>query len=119
MSYDIGIYHPEVRKRVEAGEELDEFEHPSLDTGAVSRFIAALVEYGYEAEPSSPECRAFAKDCGGTSIQVHVFKTEIGVSVPYGGESEAIFEALQDVSEIVEPQYLAVFNPQEDEWTDA
>jgi hypothetical protein len=119
MSYDIGLYHPSVRARVEAGEELDEFEHPLLDAGAVSKFIETLIEYGYESEPSSPDCRAFAKDVNGTPIEVHVFSTEIGISVPYGGNSEdAVFEALQDASEIAEPRHMALFNPQTGEWAD-
>jgi hypothetical protein len=77
MSYDIGIYHPSVRARVEGGEEMDEFEHPQLDAAAVGRLVEALVGYGYGAEPSTSECRAFVKAVSGNPIQVHVFATEI------------------------------------------
>jgi hypothetical protein len=120
MSYDIGIYHPTVRSRVEGGEEMDEFDHPKLDTPAVERLVGALTTYGYSAEPSTADCRAFIKHVSGNPIQVHVFATEISFSVPYGTSvKEAIFEAIQDASELVEPKYMCLFDPQTGKWADA
>jgi hypothetical protein len=120
MSYDIGIYHPSVRDRVEGGEEMDEFDHPQLDAAAVRRFIEALAGYGYGVEPSTSECRAFAKTVSDSRVQVHVFATEIAFSVPYGKNSkDAIFEALQDASELIEPEHMCVFDPQTGQWLDA
>jgi hypothetical protein len=120
MSYGIGIYHPSVRARVQGGEEMDEFDHPQLDAAAVSRFVEGLAGYGYEAEASTPDCRAFAKAVSGNPIQVHVFATEIAFSVPYGKNSkDAIFEALQDASELIEPEHMCLFDSQTGEWADA
>lgn len=120
MSYDIGIYHPSVRDRVEGGEEMDEFDHPQLDAAAVGRFVDALAGCGYGAEPSTSECRAFVKEVSGIPIQVHVFSTEIAFSVPYGKDSkDTIFEALQDASELIEPEHMCLFDSQTGEWADA
>ncbi len=120
MSYDIGIYHPEVRGRVEGGEDLDGFEHPQLDSAAASRFVESLAAYGYNAEPSAPDHRAFVKNVSGNEVLVHVFPTEIAFSVPYGKNSkDAIFEALQDASEILDSKHMCMFDPQTGEWADA
>lgn len=120
MSYTIAIYHPSVRSLVESGQELDEFEHPPLDPSAVARFIDTLAQYGYGSEPSTAECRAFVKDVSGCPVQVHVFTTEIAFSVPTGRNSEdAVFEALQDASELVDAEHMSLFDPQTGEWTDA
>src|SRR5262245_10471426 len=120
MSYDLGIYHPTVRGRVDGGEEMDEFDHPPLDAASVSRFVESLSAWGYRPEPSTPDCRTFVKSVSGTPVQVHVFATEIAFSVPYGSNSrDAIFEALQDASELVEPEHMCMFNPQTGEWADA
>ena len=37
MSYDIYIYHRDVKKLAEAHESLDEFEHPAFDTSDLER----------------------------------------------------------------------------------
>ena len=119
MSYDIGIYNPAVRDRVEGGEELDAFDHPQLDATAVARFVDALAGYGYKTESSTAECRSFSKAVSGNPVEVNVFATEIAFSVPYGKNSqEAIFEALQDAAELMEPEHMCMFDPQTGEWTD-
>ena len=120
MSYGIGIYHPSVRARVEGGEELDAFTHHKLDAVAVTRFVEGLAEYGYQPESATPASRTFVKDVSGTPIQVHVFSTEIACSIPYWETSkEAIFEALQDAAELVEPEHMCIFDQQSDEWLEA
>jgi hypothetical protein len=43
----------------------------------------------------------------------------ISFTVPYGLEDDSIFDALQDSSELIDVGNLALFNPQENEWTEA
>ena len=120
MSYDIGIYHPTVRSRVESGEEIDGFDHPQIDSAAVARFVESLATYGYKPQPSTPDCREFLKLVSGNPIQVHIFTTEIAFSVPYGNNSkDATFEALQDASELLEHEHMSLFDPQSGGWADA
>lgn len=120
MSYSVQIYHPQVREQAEHGLELDEFQHPPLDPSAVERFVSKLTNYGYSLEASTPACREFVKHINGCPVQVAIFTTEIAFSVPYWQNAQdAIFEALQDASEIIEPDHMVLFNPQDGEWTDA
>jgi hypothetical protein len=107
-------------ERSEQGLELDEFDHPPLDKTAVERFIGRLAKYRYNLESTTPRCREFVKDVGGCPIQVAVFSTEIAFSVPYWQNAkEAILEALQDASELVEPEHMVLFNPQDGTWAEA
>jgi hypothetical protein len=94
MSYNLQIFHREVKTQVETGLELDAFEHPKLET-------------------ETSEVKTFAKG----SITVNVFETMISFTVPYGLEDDSIFDALQDSSELIDTGNLALFNPQENEWT--
>jgi hypothetical protein len=48
-----------------------------------------------------------------------VFAALIAFSIPYRrGENPAIFEALQDASEMVDDSQMRIFNPQEGKWDD-
>ena len=119
MSYDIYLFHPSVRQQVEQGRELDEFNHPPLDSSAVEKFINNLAAYGYRLESTTPECRSFIKNMDGCPIQVSVFTTEIAFTIPYWENSQdAIREALQDACDIPEPEAMVLFDPQTGEWTD-
>src|SRR5262249_30650172 len=76
MSYSFNLFHPIVQKHVEQGKEIDEFDHPPLDSSAVERFISNLAKYGYIPESTTPQCREFVKSIDGCPIQVSVFTTE-------------------------------------------
>ncbi|MBD7922371.1 hypothetical protein JR064_10725 [Xanthomonas sp. CFBP 8703] len=120
MSYGFQLFHPVVREHTEQGKEIDEFDHPPLDQSAVERFIGKLAKYGYSLEATTPRCHEFVKNIGGCPVQVAVFATEIAFSIPYWQNSqEVIFEALQDASELAEPEHMALFNPQDGEWAEA
>ena len=119
MSYSFQLYHPTVRERTRQGNELDTFEHPRLETAAVSEFVNGLAQYGYKLESSTANSRHFVKSVGGCPIQVGVYESEIAFSIPYWKNSEdAIFEALQDASELADFEHMAMFNPQDDVWAD-
>jgi hypothetical protein len=119
MSYSVQIFHPQVRKQTEQGREIDEFDHPPLDPSAVEKFVNNLSKYEYSLEATTPQYREFVRHIDGCPIQVAVFTTEIAFSVPYWQNSEnAIFEALQDASELIEPEHMALFNPQVGEWAE-
>jgi hypothetical protein len=113
MSYDLQIYHREVKTQIETGLELDAFEHPKLETEDVEGFLVRLGKYGYTLESETSEVKTFEKG----SITVNVFETMIAFTVPYGLDDDSIFDALQDSSELIDTGNLALFNPQEDEWT--
>ena len=120
MSYDIRIFHPSVCERVQGGEEMDAFEHAPLDAAALDRFVKRLGIWGYQLESTSTKCRTFVKSVSGNTVQVRVFAASIAFSVPYrSGENPAIFEALQNASEMVVAGHMRIFNPQEGKWDDA
>jgi hypothetical protein len=120
MSYSIQLFHPAVRRTVEEGQELDEFDHPLIDQSAVNKFVEKLAQYDYRLEFSTPQSREFVKLIGSCPIQVIVFDSEIAFSIPFWDNSEAaIFEALQDASELADPEHMVLFNPQEGKWIDA
>ncbi len=114
MSYDLHIFHREVKKQVDAGLELDTFEHPPLEAADVERFLERLGRYGYTLEAATLEVRTFGKK----SITVNVFKTMIAFTVPYGSDDDSIFDALQDSSDLIDAGQIALFNPQENEWSE-
>jgi hypothetical protein len=117
VSYGFQLYSPDVRNKTAQGLEMDEFTHPHLDKGAVERFVSKLIEYGYEPESTTPRCREFVKHVGRCPVQVAVFVSEIAFSIPYRpGSQEAIFEALQDASELIDGENMAMFNRQDGEW---
>ena len=119
MSYGLQIFHPAVRKRAQEGQELDELEHLALDQDAVARFIEGLNRYGYSLETTTPQYQQFVKYVGRCPIQVAIFDSEIAFSIPYWNSEEAIFEALQDASELIDSEHMALFNPQDGEWAEA
>ena len=98
MSYDLQIFHREVKTQVETGLELDAFEHPILETGDVKEFLVRLGKYGYTLETETHEVKTFEKG----SITVNMFETMIAFNVPYGLKDDSIFNALQDSSELIE-----------------
>lgn len=123
MSYDILIFHAQTKKFLETAQEpslkhqLDEIEHVNLEPQDVERFLERLVKYRYQLELQTPKYQEFVRHIGKTPITVRIFATEIGFTVPYWGNDEAIFEALQDASELSDSETLVLYNPQTGEWT--
>lgn len=117
MSYGIYLYHPSVREEVEGGRELDEFDHSPLAKAAVTQFLAGLEQYGYELQSQTADRKTFSKPVGDVQVEVSVYDTEIAFTVA-GGDEDAIFEALQDASELCDSEHMALFDPQSGEWQD-
>lgn len=117
MSYSIYLYHPSVRAEAERGRELDEFDHPPLAKAAVTQFLNMLDEYGYALQSQATERKTFSKPVGDSSVDVSVYDTEIAFTVS-GGDEDALFEALQDASELCDAEHMALFDPQTGEWQD-
>lgn len=117
MSYGIYLYHPSVRAEVERGRELDEFAHPTLAKSAVTQFVSSLDEYGYALLSQADGRKTFSKTVGDSSVDVSVYDTEIAFTVA-GADEDAVFEALQDASELCDPEHMALFDPQTGEWQD-
>ena|SRR6185503_2920212 len=117
MSYGIYLYHPSVRAEVEGGRELDEFTHPSLAQAAVTQFLSSLEQYGYVLQSEAGERKTFSKPVGDSSVDVSIYDTEIAFTVS-GGDEDALFEALQDASELCDSEHMALFDPQTGEWQD-
>lgn len=98
MSYDVYIYH-----RDAAVDEDDDVGRPPLGAENLTKFLQRLANYGYRAEGESAGSGQFIKHVDGCPIQVTVFLNEIAFSVPYWENAEAaIFEALQDATELGE-----------------
>jgi hypothetical protein len=118
MSYDISIFHISVKQKVDEGLVLDGFEHPFLEEKDVARFLERLVKYAYKVESEDTSMKTFMKEVNGCPIEVHVFDTEISFSVPFWESSRsAIFEALQDATELSDSDTMALYDPQAGEWT--
>src|ERR1043165_1234553 len=117
MSYDIYLYHSDVKKKVDRGFEIDDFDPPVFLETDVKRFLAGLSEYGYQLESEDEEVQEFVKTVSGCPIQVSVFSSEIAFSVPYGDNSnEAIFEAFKDASVLSDTKSMVLYDPQTEEW---
>ncbi len=118
MSYDLSIYHPDVKQKVDAGFELDAFAHTPLAKADVDSFVERLELYGYQPLETVPAARVFAKTEAESLIRVSLFDTEITFSVsPPEGEEDVLFERLQDASELSDSDGLVLFNWQTGEWT--
>ena len=89
--------------------------HP-LEASVVRNFLDRLQKYGYHLEDETPRRKGFVKQVGDCPVQVGVYDTQIAFSVPYWNSEDAIFEALQDASELCDSDGLALFNPQTGEW---
>jgi hypothetical protein len=119
MSFGFSLFHPEVRWRVEAGEALDAFLHPRLEPKALARFTDKLLHYNYTLEFTTEKSQHFVKDIEGVPIQVGIYTTEIGFSVPCWENADgAIFCARQDAMEMLEPEWMTFYDPQSNEWVD-
>ena len=117
MGYGIYLYHPSVRAEVECGRELDEFAHPSLAKAAVTQFLSGLDQYGYVLQSQAGERKTFSKSVGNSHVDVSVYDAEIAFTVS-GGDADALFEALQDASELCDSEHMALFDPQTGKWQD-
>jgi hypothetical protein len=94
MSYNVYIYHPDVKAAASAGAEIDEIDLPAIPDDVRQRFVERLLKYDYELETKNPNCTEYIHKNRNWSIQVAVFRTEIAFSVPYWDDAEnAIFEA--------------------------
>jgi hypothetical protein len=121
MSYDVSIFHKDTYsawiEKTDQAVELDEIQHVLLESNDVEQFLQRLVKYKYQLEQQTPEYQEFVRYIGKTPISVRVFVTEIGFSVPHWGNDEAIFEALQDASELSDSDTLVLYDCQTGEWT--
>jgi len=116
MSYSVQLFDPSVRDKVAAGLALDAIEVPALHPDAVSIFLNRLERYGYRLVGVTPFGQEFVKSVGAATISVLVSPSEISFSA---SSQPAIFEALQDASELSDRGDLALFDPQEDRWLEA
>lgn len=115
MSYGIYLYDPSVMAEVTRGRELDKFEHRELNAGAVEQFVSALEQYGYVVQSRSKERSSFIKSVGASKVEASIWSTEIAFTVA-GSDEDAVFEALQDASELLDPDHMVLFDPQTGEW---
>lgn len=119
MSYDVYLYHPDVKTALQNGAELDEVDCPVIPNEVRQQFIERLLKYDFELESQNANCTEFIHKNKKWSIQVAVFSTEIAFTVPYWEDVEnAVFEALQTAHELADTGQLAVYDPQTGEWND-
>jgi hypothetical protein len=119
MSYNVYLYHPDVKAAASAGAEIDEIDLPAIPEDVRQRFVERLLKYDYELETKNPNCTEYIHKNRKWSIQVAVFRTEIAFSVPYWNDAEnAIFEALQTAHELCDTGEMVVFDPQTGDWSE-
>ncbi|HTE43218.1 MAG TPA: hypothetical protein VK629_20515 [Steroidobacteraceae bacterium] len=115
MSYSVYLYNPLVREEVERGQDIDAFAHPQINRDAVAEFLVGLEQCGYSLQLKNAERQVFKKSIGDAVVEVDVYDTEIGFSVA-SGDKEAIFEALQDASELCDAEHMVLYDPQAGGW---
>jgi hypothetical protein len=113
MSYEIYIFHREVKQKVDEGLDIDEFEPPPIDASDVDRILGRLGPCGYELTFQRDDMKEYSKTVEGHPLQLSVFDTEIAFSA---GSSEAISQAIRDAHELAGSGDLVTFDPQTDEW---
>ena len=119
VSYDIYLYHPEVKSAALRGAELDGSDHPAIPDNVKNDFTHRLLKYDYKQESVSADCTEFVHNNDNWSIQVNVFRSEIAFSVPYWDDVEnAVFEALRTAHELADNDDLVVYDPQTGEWSE-
>ncbi|MFZ6875666.1 hypothetical protein ACO0LF_26670 [Undibacterium sp. Di27W] len=117
MSYVISIYHADIKKKIDGGLAIEDFEHSRFEEEDLARFLIRLIKYGYRPESEHTSMKAYVKEVDACPIQVHVFDTQISFSVPYWPNSkEAIFAALQDASELSDSNTMVMHDAQNNEW---
>ncbi len=114
MSYDITIYHADVKTLFTVQAEAIFERPPRLPDGVWEWFISAIVKRGYLQEGVNRYV-TFVKE---TPIQLSLYDTEIAISIPYWANAlDAIFEASMLVSELIEDhKQLVAYDPQSGEW---
>jgi len=119
MSYNIYLYHPDVRSKAAAGQELDKIENPTIPEETRQRFTERLLKYDYELEADNPNGKEYIHKNRELPIQVVVFRTEIAFSIPYWADAEnVVFEVLMTAHELADGGDLAVYDPQTGEWSE-
>ena len=119
MSYNIYLYHPDVKFKAASVDELDEIDMPTIPEDTRQQFVERLLKCDYELETDNPISKQYVHKNRKWSIQVVVFNTEIAFSVPYWDDAEnAVFKALQTAHELADGGNLVVFDPQTEEWSE-
>jgi hypothetical protein len=117
MSYNVYLYHPDVKAAAADGAEIDEIELPVIPDEVRQRFVERLLEYDYELETKDSNCAEYIHKNRKWSIQVAVFRTEIAFSIPYWEDGEhAIIDALQTTHELCDTGEMVVFDSQTGNW---
>lgn len=119
MSYNVFLYHPDMKAAAADGAEIDEIDVPLIPEDVRQRFVDRLLKYDYELETTDPDCTEYIHKNRKWSIQITVFNTEIAFSVPYWDDAEnAIFKALQTAHELADSGDIVVYDPQTGEWSE-
>lgn len=118
MSYNISLFHPDVKiKSLQDKLSLDEFEHSKFTAEQISYFQTQIEAYEYQENNVANKIAEYEKYFGNCPVTVSIYETEITFSIPYWENSDnAIFEALMTASEINDTQKFALYNPQNGTW---
>jgi hypothetical protein len=119
MSYDLTIYHRDVRAAVEGGADLEDVSRPAFTREQRDAFERRLLANGYVLEFTSAEHSEYMKTFAGCPVQVAMFECEIGIGIPYWDNVEvAIRAAIKDMTALGD-ETMAMFDPQEGAWLDS
>ena len=117
MSYDIYIYNALAKTLADKDPLVEPVAYPPIGIEDIKIFMQRLEKYGYRLEGEYGDHKEYLKSSEQCPIQVSIYATEIAFSVPCWENSDvAIFEALQDASELSDLETLACYDPQTGEW---
>ncbi|ADB15316.1 hypothetical protein Psta_0629 [Pirellula staleyi DSM 6068] len=119
MSYNIHLFHPDVKRAVLGGEPLEKVARTSIPPAVREQLVQQLLAGNYELQAESPSSVEYIHKNKQWSIKVTVTASEIALAVPYWDDAEnAIAEAHKTASELSLSGSLVIYIPQAQAWSE-
>lgn len=119
MSYSIQLFHPDVKRAVQAGEPLETVARTTIPPAVREKLIEQLLSGDYEPQAESPSSVEYIHKNKQWSIKVTVTAGEIAFAVPYWDDAEnAIAQARQTASQLSLSGDLVIYTPDDQSWSE-
>ncbi len=119
MSYELYIYDPYVKTKMDDGYTIEEIEVPPIPADVLRSFRNRLEQYDYQLVNEDHDHCEYQHTDKNWGISVNIHNTEICFSVPFWDDfDDALFEARMTSAELCDTPQLLVYDPQGEEWLD-